>query len=305
MPWAAIIPAVASVAGSAIGGIMSANSARENTQMNIDMQREFAQNALSWKVADAQRAGIHPLFGLGAQTHAFSPVQVGAPDYASTFGKAGQDLGRAAVALMDNKKRDNFVSQASVLQLENQSLQNDLLRSQIARLNGQLPPPMPLQLGGGGLAGQNVAAIAGGSLGEHKIEPAEITASQIRLPSQTAGPSMPTVSWGTTSDNRGVQAFPPKSLGVEDEFAAPLMFDWYLRNRLLPNLDSRGKEPSNAVLQKLFPGAIGWEWSHSNQRWEPNFGSRGPRFIGATAGRRPGINDALRAMQFNKYLYNR
>lgn len=303
MPWAAIIPAVASVAGSVIGGVMSSNSARENTQMNIDMQREFAQNALSWKVADAQRAGIHPLFGLGAQTHAFSPVQVGTPDYASTFGKAGQDLGRAAVSLMDNKKRDNFVSQSSVLALENQALQNDLLRSQIARLNGQIPPPFPSGVGTGGLAGQNVAAVAGGNLGAHKIEPAEITANNPAAVSQTAGPSIPTVTWGTTSDNRGVQAFPPKSLGVEDEFGAPLMFDWYLRNRILPNVDSSGKAPSEALLQKMYPGAIRWQWSHMNQRWEPDFGSRGPRFIGGAVGRPPGIRDALRAMQFNRYQY--
>lgn len=303
MPWAAIIPAVASVAGSVIGGVMSSNAQRENTEMNIGMQREFAQNGISWKVDDAKRAGVHPLFALGAQTHPFAPVQVGSPDYASTFSRAGQDLGRAAVSLMDNKKRDNFVSQASVLQLENQALQNDLLRSQIARLNGQIPPPYPLGVGTGGLAGQNVAAIAGGNLGPHKLEPAEVTTTQVALPSQTAGPSMPSVSWGTTSDNRGVQAFPPKSLGVEDEFGAPLMFDWYLRNRLLPNIDSRGKEPSPALLQKLFPGAIGWEWAHSTQRWEPVFGSRGPRYIGASVGRRVGIREGMNALQFNKYLY--
>lgn len=303
MPWAAIIPAVASVAGSVIGGAMSSSASSANAQMNMDAQRQFAQEGIRWKVGDAQQAGIHPLFALGAQTHAFSPVQVGTPDYAGTFSKAGQDLGRAAVSMLDNQKRDNFVSQASVLQLENQSLQNDLLRSQIARLNGQIPPPFPSGVGAGGLAGQNVAAVAGGTLGPYEMKPSEIQTPMPGFHAQGSGPAMPVINWGANPS--GVQAFPPKALGVEDEFGAPLMFDWYVRNRLMPNLDSRGKEPSRAVLDKHFPGALGWEWSHKNQQWQPVWNDRGARYIGGNIGRAPGIRDGLRMMEFNRYQYGR
>lgn len=46
-------------------------------QEQLKYQREFAQQGLSWRVADAQRAGMHPLAALGAQgMPSYSPVSV-------------------------------------------------------------------------------------------------------------------------------------------------------------------------------------------------------------------------------------
>jgi hypothetical protein len=46
---------------------------------NIEMQKDFAQHGISWRVKDAKEAGLHPLAALGAQTTSFSPSSVGAP----------------------------------------------------------------------------------------------------------------------------------------------------------------------------------------------------------------------------------
>lgn len=49
------------------------NQLRSNMEYNAALQREFAQHGIQWKVADAQAAGVHPLYALGGGTPSFSP----------------------------------------------------------------------------------------------------------------------------------------------------------------------------------------------------------------------------------------
>lgn len=296
MPWmAAVIPAVASLAGTAIGGIMSSNTASANrdaqfamNEQNIALQREFAQQGIRWKVEDAKAAGIHPLFAMGANTASFSPNQF-QPVGDDTGGivqrglsQFGQDIGRAVTATSTKDQRNNGIT--SALALERQQLENDLLRSQIVRNLGQSGPPMPSGVGrSGGLAGQQDA-----TLGTYNIEPAEVGASLPKNAGQTAGPAIPQVTWGMSPDARGIQPFPPKALGVEDELGAPLMLDWYIRNRILPNVRS-GSQPDMAVVRKMFPGAIGVRWSYEEQRYLPVYPGPNPTsFSRTTSGVRGG-----------------
>lgn len=96
---------------------------------NIALQREFAQSGIQWKVADAQKAGIHPLAALGAQTSSFSPVSIGSTDY----GSMGQDLGRAVKAAMSDQDRaEETTREANKLALEKAGLENDILRTELA-----------------------------------------------------------------------------------------------------------------------------------------------------------------------------
>ena len=46
-------------------------------QRNYDMQKEFAQMGIQWRVADAKAAGLHPLAALGAAPAHASPMRVG------------------------------------------------------------------------------------------------------------------------------------------------------------------------------------------------------------------------------------
>ena len=53
---------------------------KEMNAKNAALQREFAQSGIQWKVADAKKAGLHPLAALGAQTASASPsYQAGDP----------------------------------------------------------------------------------------------------------------------------------------------------------------------------------------------------------------------------------
>lgn len=121
--------------------------AMENAAVNRKMQQEFAENSIRWKVEDARRAGIHPLYALGANTVSFSPVSVGhVPEtgLASGVASMGQDISRALHATRTGPERASAVlDTAQQLQLENAGLQNELLRTQIMKMKSQVGPALP------------------------------------------------------------------------------------------------------------------------------------------------------------------
>lgn len=116
---------------------------------NIANQKEFAQQGIRWKVADAQAAGLHPLAALGAQTSSFSNVVGGDIPIAKTdFGGMGQDIGRAIDAGSTQGERQDrmgaaIARTAQVFSLEKMNLENELLKSHIAKTNATLPPALP------------------------------------------------------------------------------------------------------------------------------------------------------------------
>lgn len=143
------------------GGLMNRNS-QDNfnaqqlrmAQQNIDQQREFAQHGVQWKVEDARAAGINPLAALGMPSASFSPVSVGgeASKPGDSFANMGQDLQRAFKASSTAAMREESDnSELRKLNLEKASLENDVLRTELAskqmrtsRLNAQVGPPMPV-----------------------------------------------------------------------------------------------------------------------------------------------------------------
>lgn len=290
MPWiGAAIGAGSALAGT-IGNMISSSNANaansaiaqannatqlEIAQKNIDMQREFAQMGVQWRMQDARAAGIHPAVAMGAQTSSFSPVSVGlsAPNIQPTdfsgLGRMGQDVGRAVEATLAKNDKMNAVREA--LSINRMGLENELIQSQINRNNQQGGPPFPSWSGPGTFGSGNVQTN-NDSTGSYKLEPAEVTTSQPGQPGHTAGPNIPQVVWAASPDGRGMQSFPPKGLGVEDEFGAPLMTDWYMRNRLGPNFNADNAPPMS-VVQKHFPGAIGVRFDRTEQRWVPTYRS--------------------------------
>lgn len=122
---------------------------KELQAQNIANQKEFAQHGVRWKVADAQAAGLHPLAALGAQTSSFSNVVGGNYDIPKTsFGDMGQDIGRAIDAGSTAAERKDRMGEAvaktaQVFSLEKMNLENELLKTQLAKSVAQLPPPFP------------------------------------------------------------------------------------------------------------------------------------------------------------------
>lgn len=121
---------------------------KELQAQNIANQKEFAQQGIRWKVADAQAAGLHPLAALGAQTSSFSNVVGGNYDIPKTdFGGMGQDIGRAITAGSSQTERSDrmgaaIARTAQVFSLEKMNLENELLKSSIAKERATTPPPI-------------------------------------------------------------------------------------------------------------------------------------------------------------------
>lgn len=79
-----------------VGGVSQEESSKQASQREYERQKEFAQNGLRWKVADAKAAGIHPIFAVGANTPTYSPQAAIGNDYG--LSQVGQNIGRAIEA---------------------------------------------------------------------------------------------------------------------------------------------------------------------------------------------------------------
>lgn len=157
--------------GSLLGGLFGKKSTDKANEQNIKLQREFAQNGVQWKVADARKAGISPLAALGASTASFSPSVVGDTGMANSLSDMGQDIGRAVNATATNDTR-NAAMQATLaqetlkgLRLDNEgkAIQNAALASATVR-NAQVGAAFPAADGSTntGIAGQASPLKIGG-----------------------------------------------------------------------------------------------------------------------------------------------
>lgn len=114
------ISAGSNLIGSAINGIMAGQSfdfQREMWDKNYNAQKEFAQNSMQWRVADARAAGLHPLAALGQMGSSYTPTSVydNGPDVGSAVANAGTAIGNAmgqigllnAEAELEGKRLEN------------------------------------------------------------------------------------------------------------------------------------------------------------------------------------------------------
>jgi len=245
---------IAGAAGSVIGSLFGKSEAEKN----IKMQKQFAQQGIQWKVADAKKAGIHPLYALGAQTHSFAPVQTGISE---NMASAGQSLGRAVDAYRSNGERlDGFTKASQSLQLENAKLNNDLLKQQLASNQATLnqpgtPPPAPSPRSRYLLDGQG--STAGGLV---DTQPLKVSAVDPTAKHNEAG-AFGEVGWARTNTGLApVQSQDSKNRTEED---LPALMGWTVRNRLMPMLNTKGLTPP----VKPKPGYY-WRWNPWLQEYQ-------------------------------------
>lgn len=252
--------AVGASLGSGVAGAISgpqraahaADMARQDWERNVAMQKEFAQNGIRWKVADAKAAGLHPLAALGASGASFSPMQSVGGGESNHWAETGQNISRAIAATRSNDEKDEMFAR---LRLENAGLQNDMLRSQIAQLNSaQLGPSMPSTSG--------LPTTMGGLV---KEVPLERTSSAPGSPHQEVG-HVSDVGWAKTAT--GLAPVPSKDVKerIEDQMIPEIQ--WGLRNNLLPTFDQKNQSiaPSKALLPR---GADMWRYNILKQEWQP------------------------------------
>lgn len=229
---------------------------REQAQL----QREFAQNGIQWRVQDAKNAGIHPLYALGGSGASYSPsaVSVGG-DSPSGLGRdlqdMGQGIGRAVAATASKEDRAGVAftaaSRAQALergQLENDHLKLQILASQAALQRAQVGPPMP--------TGPAMQAGPG-----HIIKPAEITASASGQAGLEAGPHQPgNRNVAMTPSGKVVVPLPGKDFNFE-EMSTPGTPTWQFWHTVAPWFSQALRDEMRPSASQLPPGTDYWEWT--------------------------------------------
>lgn len=251
-----------------IGGIMgnnaqkSAAAAQERmAAQNIALQKEFAQSGIQWKVEDAKKAGVHPLYALGANTTSFSPVSIGSPSNSPLgegIARAGQDLSRAMGATSNS-----FTRLVSGLTVERGQLENELLRTQIAKARQQIGPPMPTANGNPWLIPGQGDSIPGWQ-DFIKRKPHEITSTH--TPSQEPGP-MPSVGYAL-NQHGGYMPIPTKDVKDRIEDMGPLPWIWSAINTMAPYAGFNYNPPSKVPLHPDHEWYMGYD-GHYYQRKKP------------------------------------
>lgn len=244
-----MLGALIGAGASLLGGFLGQKQQNKMADKNIALQREFAQSGIQWKVEDARKAGIHPLYALGANTHSFSPVSVGS-DLGSGIANAGQDIGRAMDATRSGSDRlTAFQKTVQDLSLQKMGLENELLASQIAKLRTTgSPPPMASPEDRMLLDGQAQSLAANDRVAKAfdlvETKPLQRTASDPSRPYQEAG-AINDLGFVRTKDGyMPVQSNDAKQR-LEDDLIGDLA--WSLRNRILPSIGANQTPPNVPV----------------------------------------------------------
>lgn len=121
----AIIAGGALVGSSIGGGLLSAHGKKKEQKRNINWQREQLQNSIRWRAEDAKRAGIHPLYAMGANIQSPTPLEVGGDD----LGNAVTDMGQGLAQLTNRYQmpQEKAMQVANVRVLESEAKKNDAM----------------------------------------------------------------------------------------------------------------------------------------------------------------------------------
>ena len=276
--------AVGGVAGLISSGQSQANAAELNRR-NYEHQKEFAQNGIRWKVADAKAAGLHPLAALGASTAQYTPATAigDSPDW-SFLADAGQSIGRAVDAKRTQQERveqQQKQDAAFALKAENQKAENDLIRAQTAsiqqdmvlrqakaseqavRTQQQVPAMPSLGRDGSVIPGQGDATSPAGI----EVKPAEIVVNDPQTRTAEAG-SHPDKRWLRTSTG-GYQPVRSEAAqnALEDDIVGSFRYD--MRNGLANMANSQDNAPPRAFLPDGGRGNYFWFWDGVLGEWYP------------------------------------
>jgi hypothetical protein len=102
-------------------------------EQQLQYQKDFAQQGVTWRVADAKKAGIHPLAALGANTISYAPMYMGADGYnpqSSFQSTMGANLATKFLSGM-NKEVAKLELAMAKEKLRGVQIENDLLLKQL------------------------------------------------------------------------------------------------------------------------------------------------------------------------------
>lgn len=262
--WGPIISAIGNVAG----GLIGSDSARSASNQAFDRQVMFAKKGIQWRVEDAKKAGVHPLFALGAQTHSYTPATVGDP-LGQAVANMGQDIGRAVDANSTHAQR---LAEATV---KNMELRNNLIEGQIAeqarRITGPAVPTFDQRwlIPGQGEAPRGVISIRPGPTSSARGATVTDYPDTFR-----EGQAIPDVSHSRTVSG-GYSVIPSEAVKqrIEDQWLPELQ--WWLRNNLPSAASNIGSPPAGSLPR----GWDFWDYNIVRGEWIPAYKDKQGRTV--------------------------
>lgn len=239
-------------------------------QRSLTAQQDAAQKAIQWRVADAEKAGIHPMYALGMNPINISPVTVGgggvgapppsetvlgAPGMVPTLrDRMGQNISRALTKMLTKEEKAEMANDRIYQrqQLRSNELDLQIKSAQLALLQKeQVGPPAPSD-------GTRVKSGA-----SFQPQPAMPTISSQADKAREAGHI---TDYGYVRDRGGLRVVPSKDMKerMEDSLIEEGM--WNLRNRVSPMLN--GPKPPSSVEYPLPKGEV-WRWNMWTQSFQP------------------------------------
>jgi len=253
--------------------LFGGNSAKKMMREQMEFQAMMAQNGIQWRVQDAQKAGIHPLYALGANVHAASPVSVMDNSTLPDF----QAMGQGLQSIIDRvaPPAEKAATRLQTLTENRMELENQKLATEIALLRQPTAGPQFPQLAQGEIyspMGNRPAAVSvsplipgQGSTDQVEIKAAEPISARRGLPSDEAG-DHPDSKW-LESRTGGTYMRPGAALNLDDmDITNPMALSWLIENRALPFFGKNQKPPPDSKLPR---GAIGWRYRPLSAEWEP------------------------------------
>ena len=264
-------------AGSSLaGGMINAATSKSIAREQMAMQKEFAQNGIQWKVEDAKKAGLHPLYAIGASGATYTPVSQDSSAMGNAVADAGAYLGKAIDGATDKATREalaqenleyarqqrELASMKSGAEIMNLELQNrrlvldneyqQMLNAQkAAGVSGNPPRPISVSTPMGEFTVNNPAqrshtskgsGNSASSLAGVNLKPADVTMSARGRPEITAGANSDS-SLIRTGDGYAIIPSEQFANSTDDDVISKV--SWHMRNTIgnridvPPNLDTR------------------------------------------------------------------
>lgn len=245
---------------------------REAEDRSNAMQKEFAQNGVTWRVQDAERAGVHPLYALGASGASYSPsatigggasLRSGKGDLYRNISNMGQDVSRAMYATATTEKREKAMFD---VQLQEGQLRNELLRHQINQAVNQGGPGLPSNSGMPGLTGQGNWTRNMNFNNYVQETPLSRMHSQPGRPGQDVG-SIADYAYVRTPNGYAIVPSKDVKERIEDQIIPETM--WAIRNQLMPVW--KGLPPPDPQYYQPPKGYNSWKWSPMKQEFRPAY----------------------------------
>lgn len=229
-------------AASALGGgLLSSSSNKKAARRAERFNREVLQNAVQWRVADAKRAGVHPLFALGAQvgTSGGNPQFIGEP-LGPAIAEAGQDISNALVRQQTGNQRlkDQMDLALAGAQLRETDARTGYIQAQqraLEQANQQSPAGMGLQSEKLAVEGQ---AVNPPGVGVIDLQASQQTSAKVDDPGSVAGEH----PWMQLNRYGPLPFYTPRGMGEHpEELLSEMSFPAYM-GLVMFNANKFGKD---------------------------------------------------------------